>query len=293
MMARKIYSYLRLIRPVNCFMMGLAVYIGLAVALGRFPGLELLKLILLSSTTGFSLCGAAMAINDYYDFPVDRVNAPDRPLPSGLISPREAIGLTVFLALLGLASATVISPVCLMYASLFFGLAYLYSWKLKKTGLLGNLSVSFCVAAPFMYGGLAGLTWIKKLNFESILPLTLFSTMAFLANTGREVVKGLADVEGDKAYGVMTVAVKRGLRYAARLASSFQLTAVSLSLITPILSEIAYLYYPPILLADFGFLYSSIKLILDPSKTTALKVKNQILIWMLLGLIGFLAGRTV
>jgi len=37
-------------------------------------------------------------------------------------------------------------------------------------------------------------------------------------------------------------------------------------------------------------LYSSYRLIRDPTATTVRKVKSQVLVWMLLGLVGFFVG---
>ena len=42
-----------------------------------------------------------MILNDYFDIEVDKVNAPNRPLPSGLISSGTAIVFTIIISLLG------------------------------------------------------------------------------------------------------------------------------------------------------------------------------------------------
>ena len=63
--------------------------IGFAVIVGAFvskPATIDAATLLLGFVTGFAICGYSMVINDYYDIEVDRVNQPDRPLPSGAIS---------------------------------------------------------------------------------------------------------------------------------------------------------------------------------------------------------------
>ena len=98
----------------------------------------------------------------------------------------------------------------------------LYSMWGKKTGLLGNIMVSTCIALPFIYGGLlSGKIW-RSLSF---------SLIAFLSNIGREITKGIVDVAGDESAGVNTVAVFYGADRAANLATIFFLSAVVLSII--------------------------------------------------------------
>jgi 4-hydroxybenzoate polyprenyltransferase len=56
-------------------------------------------------------------LNDVFDLEVDRINAPHRPLTSGLLSPAEAVGLTAAAIVLGLASAYAIGiPALILYA---------------------------------------------------------------------------------------------------------------------------------------------------------------------------------
>src|SRR5438132_13105097 len=96
-----------------------------------------------------------------------------------------------------------------------------YNTRGKKTGLLGNVVVSFNVALPFFFGGLA---------VNSLRPLLfIFFLLAFLANTAREVANGIADVAVDSSQGIMTIAVTRGSKGAASFAAAFLLVAVLVS----------------------------------------------------------------
>src|SRR2546428_10654854 len=82
---RTIVGLIRLQRPGRILM---AVF---AVAIGGLVGkasLEIdLKLILAMISTALVMAGGN-AINDFYDFEVDKINKPDRPLPSGQVSLR-------------------------------------------------------------------------------------------------------------------------------------------------------------------------------------------------------------
>lgn len=87
---KKIKGLLKLLRPELPFAAGVSVIIGEIITLGNLPPLSEISL---GFMWGFFLSGSAMILNDFFDIEVDKVNAPNRPLPSGLISPSTAIVL--------------------------------------------------------------------------------------------------------------------------------------------------------------------------------------------------------
>jgi len=281
MPASRVFSKIRLIRPLNCLMMGFAVLVGAYLArAGLDMHLHHLRNLALGFVTGFCLCGASMALNDYFDRFIDAVNQPDRPIPSGLVKPSEALAYAGFLILLGLASALLTGWACLLVALAAMLLSLGYVAGGKRLGLPGNLMVSGCVAIPFIYGAFA----VHTLNPNNLI----FASMALLANTGREITKGIVDVPGDRLYGVRTLAVSRGERLAAWVASAFYLSAVMLSVVPWMLRLASPWYLLLVSAADLGFLYSTISLLRRPSGTNALRVKREVLLWMFLGLVAFL-----
>ena len=269
----------RLIRPVNSAMMGLAVVIGVFMA---SRGAPLWGSYILGFSVGLLLTAGTMCINDYYDREIDVVNAPDRPIPSGQVPPRYALNLGVLLVASGVAVSALINPLSLMIAAASAALMAYYNAHGKRTGFLGNLIVGICVSLPFLFGGAAAG------RISGVL--IVFSLMAFLANTGREIAKGIADVEGDEKGGARTLAVKYGSRIAGRAAALFYLTAVALSPIPLALKWLSPVYGLIVSLSDIGFLYSSIRLIKGVSSMDARSVKSQSLIWMAIGLASFLIG---
>ncbi len=157
-----------------------------------------------------------------------------------------------------------------------------YNLAGKRTGFLGNLIVSLCVSLPFVFGGVV----VGSLSGA----LIVFSLMAFLANTGREVTKGIADIEGDKIKDVRTLAVTCGSKKAARIAAAFYLAAVAVSPVPLISGWLSPLYGITVSAADLGFLYSSTRLFFGISPREALSIKSWVLLWMALGLASFLIG---
>ncbi len=267
-----------LLRPINAFMMAFAVLVGVALAEGGLPTIGLEKLAA-GMVAGFFILGSAMVFNDYADIDIDRINTPDRPIPRGLISPRTALIYAVILGLAGLVAAAYTGLVTLILGLAAWATSILYDFWGKATGLPGNFMVSFNVAMPIAYG--AALA--SRFNVS----ILVFWLMIFLSNTGREVVKGIADMQGDASRGIRTLAITMGARRASVVAVGFTMAAVALSPLPLILSQ-ASLCYLTVVLADAGFIHSSILILKDQSPANARLVKNKMLAYMLIGLVAFL-----
>lgn len=271
-------GFLRIIRPLNCLMMGFAVIVGASLV----SALNFSINLLLGFVTSFTLTGASMAINDYYDREIDAINEPNRPIPSGAVSPKEALSFAAVLSLVGFAAALISSKSCLIVAVIAWMIFVTYTTKGKRTGLPGNLLVSTCVVIPFIYGGFV----VENLKLSVIL----FAAMAFLSNTGREVAKGIVDVEGDRSQNVRTIALLFGERTAAVLSSILSVLAVSLSPLPWLWDLVSDWFLPFVILTDAGLIVSSISLLRDCSRKNARRVKNLNLLWFTTGLLAFIAG---
>lgn len=272
-------AYAALVRLPNCLMIGLAVLVGEAIALGRLPSATD---AIFGFLTAFLLLAGTMVLNDIEDAQIDKINSPQRPIPSGRVGIREAYALSAVLSILAVLSSAILGLLTFLTALVALALMAYYNTRGKKTGLLGNAVVSFNVALPFFFGGLA-VNNLRPLLF-------IFFLLAFLANMAREIAKGISDIAGDSSKGVRTVAVTMGPKSAARLSAGLFSIAVLLSLLPPLNNEVSLFYYPAVALADVGFLFSSYKLLRDQTPRTVHSVKTQVLLWMLLGLVGFLMG---
>lgn len=165
-----------------------------------------------------------MIFNDIADKEEDKINAPHRPIPSGKISVKVAYIYGVFVAILALITAVVIDVINGLYGLsvltviLFGGSLDLYDFKLKKLGIWGNAIIGMNVTALFAYGALH--TYLVYGGTFQYIPI-IVGAAAGLGNIGREVIKGLPDVEGDRYAGVKTLAVKFGVKPAAAIGSFF------------------------------------------------------------------------
>jgi geranylgeranylglycerol-phosphate geranylgeranyltransferase len=265
-------------------MMGFAVIIGAALASPKDLNFSWLSLVY-GFATGFTLTAASMAINDYYDREIDKVNEPRRPIPSGAIKAKEAVAFALLLTIIGFSAAYFTSMSNLLVAILAWIVSVTYTTIGKRSGLPGNFLVSICVAIPFIYGSIA-------ITFDNTVQLnvSIFASLAFLSITGREITKGIVDVQGDREQNVKTLAVRYGERTAAAVAVVFYLSAVALSPTLWILKLVSFWFVPLVIVTDLGLAASSLMLLRDYSRANARKVKKTLLLWFIVGLLAFVAG---
>lgn len=275
-------AFVSIMRPVNCVMIGFAVIVGAALV-GVDVSMASWLLFLYGFLTGFFLAAGSMVVNDVVDRDIDTVNEPARPIPSGTVSLRQAQLFAGALAVVGFVFASVTSWQCSIIAVFSWLVFAAYSLWGKRSGFFGNLLVSVCVVVPFVYGGFAVGKGFADSN-------AIFAVIAFLSNTGREVTKGVVDIEGDKLKGIKTVAVRFGGRIAAVVAVAFYVSAVVLSGL-PLWFRLVYAWFVPfVLVTDVGLIVSSVWLLHDFSRENARRVKDLVLIWFVFGLVAFLAG---
>ena len=273
---------IRLIRPLNCTMMGFAVLVGAVIANPQFSSFSWLNLFF-GFFTGFTLCAAAMAVNDYYDRAIDAINEPARPIPCGAVKPKEALAFVAVLSAVGFALALLVSVLCLAVAVASWVIVVTYLTVGKRSGLPGNFLVSACVAIPFIYGSAAVVGTVG-------VNVVFFALMAFLSNTGREITKGIVDVMGDKLENVKTLAVRYGERSAAVVAAVFYVAAVVLTPIPWFLGLVSVWFVPFVLATDVGLAACSVLLLRDHSREKARKIKNTVLLLFVLGLLAYVFG---
>ena len=233
--------------------------------------------------TAFTLTGAAMAVNDYYDFDIDKINEPNRPIPSGEVSKRNALLVTGSLTIVGLVFACAVSLLCLLFAIAAWTIMVAYSTFGKRSGIAGNLLVSACIGAPFLYGSLVAVNLVE-------VNILLFASMAFFSNTGREVAKGIVDVQGDAAHNIKTLAVIFGERSAAFASAILFIFAVCLSPLPLIFHLVSFWFVPFVLVTDVGLVWCSISLIRNASRENARRVKKMVLLLFVFGLLAFIFG---
>ncbi len=219
MIAKKIQGMIQLFRPELPLAAGVCVILGEIVALGSLPHM---RELLLGFACGFFLSGAALTLNDYFDIEVDKINAPQRPIPAGLLTPADAILLTATITLIGLGAAFLISPLAFAISLVFWVVGVLYNWRFKAHGLWGNLMVAASVGITFIMGG---ITVGQPLNKT----VWFFGLIAFLIDLAEEIAGDAMDMEGDKKRSSKSIAIRLGRPTALRITAFLFILVVLLS----------------------------------------------------------------
>ncbi len=277
---QKINAIVRIFRPELPFAAGVCVLVGQVLALGAFPPLQL---AVLGFLCGFFLSGTALILNDYFDLEVDRVNAPERPLPSGSITEKEVIALGAITTLLGLAAAVGLGIPAFVLSAITWVVGLLYNWRFKQAGLIGNLMVSYSVAVTFILGGMAaGDPWN---------PLVwTFSLMAFGINLGEEIAGDAMDIEGDRQRGSRSIAILKGRSYALRISAAVFALVVVVTLVPAWLGWLGASYLAMILITDSMIVLFTTRLLKSRTPEEGRRAMRGIYLGALVGLLAFLVG---
>ncbi len=276
----KVRSYLKLFRIDHGVMYGFGVLVGIFLAVRSIP----LEESIFGFLTAVFLQSSTFALNDYFDYEVDLANRRvDRPLVTGELSRREALISGMLLLPAGLFFSYLISPLAFLFAFLISILGVLYDLKLKEFGLVGNFYIAATMAAPFLFGGVI----MENVN-EAIV---LLSVLAFISGLGREVMKGIEDVEGDKLRNVKSVAIVYGERKAASLSALLFILAVTLSFVAFYFPEFRDLKYAvPVGICDAILLSSALKLMRGVEREEIYSLRKKTMAAMALGMVAFLLG---
>ena len=197
--------------------------------------------LLMAAAAAAAITAAGNVYNDLRDLDVDRINRPDRPLPSGEIPGSIAAFQALGLADVGLTLAWSLGPIPGWLATgVTVGLVA-YSACLKHTGLGGNLLVSALGALAFPFGAIVMGSWGR-----SWIP----AGYAFLFHLGREIIKDVEDAVGDRASRSRSLPLVLGRRRASLISAAIYLF---LGVVTPI----------PWVLGLYGLRYAVAIVLLD------------------------------
>ena len=164
-----------------------AIYVGITLALAQAIG---------------------QVLNQYADWELDKIIKGYRPIPSGLVSREEALGLSWLLAIFAVARAFTIST--------FFGLVLL-------TLLFFAVFYSLAPFSPRKIHPVANVLWMAIARglipmfavlsvFGDLSEAWKYSVLAFTWMLGFQSAKDVADVRGDKEFGIKTVPGSYGQR---------------------------------------------------------------------------------
>jgi 4-hydroxybenzoate polyprenyltransferase len=268
-MLKTIYHFFRLIRIVNLLVIGLTMLV-VEIFLLRYNGAyndktDVLYIIeyVSSSANHFLwlvvstllIAAAGNIINDYFDVKADRINKPNRLIIGKYIKRRWAMLLHWSFNSLGLIIALYVGYVLQniwvpLVAFLSINLLWFYSAYYKRKPFIGNLIVALLLGVIPVYVMLFNFP-LKEFDdgeleyFYAII--FSVSSLAFLLNLIRELVKDIQDIRGDLRLGAKTFPIKYGIKKTKIL--------IGLIAVVTIVNLIFYFYFTMVSSIVFMFFY--------------------------------------
>jgi len=273
-------AFFKLIRPLNCLIVLGSVAVG-AVAGGS---LNPLGSVFIAGVSACLIAAGGNGLNDVFDVKVDYINRPWRPIPSGQIREVEAFWLSVVLFFLGIITASIIGRHMLLVAIGTVALLVAYNLKLKWLPLLGNLTVSTLCGLVFVYGGMS----VGKTS-GALIP----AGFALLFHLGREAIKDLEDLRGDKSVREGTVPIRFGPKTTIKVITVIYALLFLFTLLPFWTGLYGWLYLVAVVVGVYPVLgYAIWSLWRDSSPENLGRLSRILKADMLVGLLAILLGST-
>jgi len=270
----KLRAYIESLRLFTSLLVPAVVYIGGLVAGASYVSVPLLFAMI----SFFLLAAGSMPLNDYFDREIDAIVHPKRGIPSKRVKPNELLVLSLGLFSIGVVISYFINWVCFGIVLFTLVFIFLYESFFKKMGLAGNVVVAFLSAMSFTFGSSA-----LNQPFASVF----LSIIAFLLFTGREILKDVEDVSGDKGIR-QTLPMNVGEKNAAIIGSVFIIAGAVVTPLPYLLNQLGAGYLFSIILVDILGLYAVVKTLQDVNHTT--RTVSLLRIASGLGIFSFLIG---
>ncbi|MFD2143930.1 UbiA-like protein EboC [Mucilaginibacter antarcticus] len=182
-MAGKLTVYLRLMRPANIVTSVADVLAGIAIS-GYFFNLKFeptsfYPVVLLCLST-MGLYGGGIVFNDVFDAELDKKERPERAIPSGLISLREAAFLGAFL-LWGIGFAFSYSNLAGFIAIAIAFFALLYNKVSKHIKFIGPLNMGLCRGLNLLLGISVIVPMLTQFYYLAAVPIIYIFSITMIS----------------------------------------------------------------------------------------------------------------
>jgi 4-hydroxybenzoate polyprenyltransferase len=225
-MGKKLHVYLELLRPFTLLapiIVSSSVMIASLIYSGNtdIPYLSLLNSIATASICFALLNGASNVLNQATDWKEDALSKPYRPIPKGVVCPREAfiISFVIYSVALLLSLAVHLLFSLFILIITFFSITYSVPPRMKKFLLINQL----WVALPRGFFAILG-SWSVFSDPFTPLPLTM-GCIAAIFLFGGTATKDILDAEADKTVGTKTLVNVYGIKTTVFFSVFFMLSA--------------------------------------------------------------------
>lgn len=173
-------AILTLIRPANIVTSIADVIAGFAIA-GLFSPLVFQSDMLLLVLSTIGLYGGGIVFNDVFDFEQDKINRPERILPSQRLSLKQATGIGLILFGIALVAAFASSMISGLVASLVMVLALVYDKWSKHNKVIGPINMGMCRGANLMLGVSILPSALEEVYLISLIPILFVAAITLTA----------------------------------------------------------------------------------------------------------------
>jgi chlorophyll/bacteriochlorophyll a synthase len=216
--------YVDLARPFTLVAPALGFISGGLTAVGAAPpepwSATLLVPPIIGSVMAALLNAGNNALNQIYDFEIDRVNKPKRPLPSGRLTFAQAWRFTIVTYALALVLAWLVAPAgrheCFWLVAIAVVCTYLYSvppFRTKRLGIWANITIAIPRGTLLKVAG-----WSSVKTIVGVEPWYIGAIFGLFL-LGATTTKDFADMEGDRRGGCRTLPIQYGVTRAAWMIS--------------------------------------------------------------------------
>ncbi len=248
---KRLKAVIMLLRPPYWLMTGGLSVLTIFTLQRGLPETNLLALVVLSA---ICISSGGFAFNDYVDQESDVIVKSNRPIPSKIIAPWEALLTSIVLFAIGLFAAQRINWLCFALALMDTVLLVAYSTVIKKSaGFFGSFLMGFLIGTSFVYGEAA---------LSGVITITSFSlSFMSMGSIGGNILRDVLSLEGDLKAGYATLAAKRGPKFATKVGAVFFLLNAIASPIPYLVDAVGYAYLIPIIAWDIILVIAGVALL--------------------------------
>jgi 4-hydroxybenzoate polyprenyltransferase len=171
-------------RPANIVTSVADVLAGIAIsgylANENFSATDIPSILLLGIST-MGLYGGGVVFNDVFDAELDKIERPERPIPSGVISKGEASLVAIILFSIGIIAAAIVSILSGLIAISIIIAALAYDKWSKHHGFAGPFNMGLCRGLNLLLGISIIIPAVSAWWFLAIIPIIYIAAITMIS----------------------------------------------------------------------------------------------------------------
>ena len=217
-------------------------------------------------------------INDFFDIEIDKINKPNQVIIGKFLSKKTCQLLYYSLNILAIFLISLVSIKLLIVFIFSILLLYFYANSLKKSFCWGNILVAVLSSLPILV-----LTYYYQTN---ITILCLYAYFAFGVSLIREIIKDIADLNGDSIANSKTLPIVLGIENSVKIVKVLYLIFIISFVVLTYYYSIDYGFYSLLFAIIFAYFFYKL---FQPIHKLDFNILSQILkIMMLIGVLSMI-----